>query len=130
MKAEGMYTCMYYYLKSLRCPQKISKKGNYTIHAFQISNSLFFQMFTPASFVPAEIFPSVARTTPSSTGCPAPFHHFFVASTAGRTTTLNWTPFSFVVPTLISFRSKPNLMTMQGRVRFFFSCPFMPWSGI
>jgi hypothetical protein len=35
MKAERMDTCMYYYLKSLRCPQKISKKGNYTIHAFK-----------------------------------------------------------------------------------------------
>ena len=93
-------------------------------------SSHFFQMFTPTSFVPTEIFPNVARTTPSSTWCPTPLFHFLFARNAGRTTTLNWTPFSFVVPTLISFRSKPNLMTMQGGVRFFFSRPFMSWSCV
>ncbi len=112
IKAERMYTCMHYYLKSLRCPQKISKKSKaITLYMHSnailplIVNSHFFQMLTPASFVPTVIFPSVARTTPSSTGCPAPFHQFSVASNACRRTTLNWTTFSFVVPTRNSFRS-------------------------
>ena len=95
-----------------------------------IVRSHFSQMFTPTSFVPTEIFSNVARTTPSSTWCPALLLQFLFARNAGRTATLSWTTFSFVVPTRNSFRSKPNLMTMQGRVRFFFSRPFMSWSCV
>ncbi len=96
-----------------------------------IVNSHFLQMFTPTSFVPTEIFPNVARATPSSTWCPAPLFHYLFARNADRTTTLNWTTFSFVVPTRNSFISKPHLMAMQDRVRFFFfSRPFMSWSCI
>ena len=95
-----------------------------------ILNSHFFQMFTPASFVSAEIFPHMTWTTPCSTGCPAPFHHFFVSSTAGRTTTLNRTPFSFVATIQNSFWTKSNLNAMQSRVTFFLSRSFMSWSCI
>ncbi len=114
-------------LKITTLPAKNFKKRQLhyiCISNFKLSlmvNSHFFQMFTPASFVPTVIFPSVARTTPSSTECPAPFHHFFVASTAGRTTTLYGPTFSFVRTTQNSFRSKSNLNAMHSRVSFFLS---------
>ena len=123
-------------LKITTLPAKNFKKRqlHYTcISNFKLSlmvNSHFFQMFTPASFVSAEIFPHMTWTTPCSTGCPAPFHHFFVASTAGRTTTLYGPTFSFVCTTQNSFRSKSNLNAMHSRVSFFLSRPFMSWSCI
>jgi hypothetical protein len=67
-EAGSMHACNHYYFKSLQSPVKNFKKGHLRLYMhsnFILSlfvNSHVFQMFTPASFVFAEIFPNVGRT--------------------------------------------------------------------